>query len=194
MIRKGLTRVGDIQSNLVVDLKYSTSDNITQKDLYGWLSDCYLQPDNAQMLANAQKYLDSLNPGYRIVIWDCARPLSVQMELWSAVKGKDKTAYVAYPGGGSMHNYGVAVDVSLIDSAGNLLDMGTGFDDMKPLAQPRFEQKYLRSGELSLEQLANRELLRKVMKAGGFWNIQSEWWHFNAGTMDQAKRKYTIIE
>jgi len=33
-----------------------------------------------------------------------------------------------------------------------------------------------------------------VMRAGGFWVIETEWWHFNAYTRDRAKELYEIVE
>ena len=75
-----------------------------------------------------------------------------------------------------------------------MLDMGAGYDDIRKIAYPRHEKAYLDSGLLSKEHIANRELLREVMKAGGFWNIETEWWHFNRYSRDRAKTMFEIVE
>jgi D-alanyl-D-alanine dipeptidase len=72
--------------------------------------------------------------------------------------------------------------------------MGAGYDDSRKIAYPRYEQAYLDSGMLSQNQIDNRQLLRDVMRSGGFWNIQTEWWHFNRYSRDRAKEMYNIIE
>ncbi|WP_289760854.1 hypothetical protein [uncultured Duncaniella sp.] len=65
-------------------------------------------------------------PGYRLLVKDAARPMSVQRRMFNAVKGTSKANYVANPAkGGGLHNYGLAVDVTIEDAQGNELDMGT---------------------------------------------------------------------
>jgi len=50
-------------------------------------------------------------------------------------------------------------------------DMGTGFDCFSTLS-------HTRSRKVSAGQQANRELLRGTMRACGFYNNPSEWWHY----------------
>jgi len=50
-------------------------------------------------------------------------------------------------------------------------DMGTGFDCFSTLS-------HTRSRKVSAAQQANRELLRGTMRACGFYNNPSEWWHY----------------
>ena len=194
MISKGLKNIKEVDSTIQLNIKYSTTDNLTGKDMYGWYSKCYLLPEVAEKLGKAQQYLKERDSTLSLVVFDCARPLAAQFIIWNSLKGTDKRAYVAYPAGGSLHNYGAAVDAGLFSSKTGLVDMGTKFDLMEPVAQPRHEQKFLREGKLTEEHIKNRQLLRSVMRKAGFINIQTEWWHFNAMTIQKARANYQIIE
>ena len=69
---------------------------------------------------------------------------------------------------------------TLLDEAGVGLDMGTGFDNFTPLAEPDQEPALVSSGQLSAAQEANRLILRSLMTRAGFHTIPEEWWHFDA--------------
>lgn len=189
-----LVDVRQIDSTIRVDLKYSTTDNFIGKDVYGDLNACYLRQEVARMLSEAQQNLKAVNPELSLVVYDGLRPRSVQWTMWEVVKGTDKQKYVAYPASGSIHNYGAAVDVSIVDQSGKPIDMGTEFDFFGKLAQPRHEEEFLRKKQLSEEQIANRNLLRKVMGDAGFIGISIEWWHFNAFAKEEIKSRYDIVE
>ncbi|MDM7916965.1 MAG: M15 family metallopeptidase [Candidatus Eisenbacteria bacterium] len=111
------------------------------------------------------------------------------------VRGTPRQRYVASPSRGSMHNYGAAVDVTLIDaSTGRQLDMGTPLDDFTILAAPREEDRLLRAGRLTREQVARRRLLRSVMTDAGFRALAIEWWHFDAFPKEETRRRFAIVE
>ena len=75
----------------------------------------------AKALLQAQKRLKELYPGYSLIIYDAARPMSVQQKMWNVVKGTSQNIYVSNPArGGGLHNYGLAVDVSIADEKGIL--------------------------------------------------------------------------
>jgi len=185
-----------IDTTIVVDLKYSTTDNFVGVDVYGDLESCYLQPQVAQMLAEAQRLLLQDHPNLRLLIFDCARPLSVQQILWDTLQKPEdiKHLYVADPKEGSIHNYGSAVDLTIADRYGQPLDMGTNYDHFGPLAYPSQEAELLDSGELTEEQISNRKLLREVMTKAGFTIINTEWWHFNAFSRKHAQELFDIIK
>lgn len=84
--------------------------------------------------------------------------------------------------------------MTLADQFGNALDMGAEYDDLRRIAYPKFEQEFLLKGLLSKEQLANRALLRRVMKKEDLSGIPTEWWHFNGHSRSRAKKRYKIIE
>lgn len=179
---------------VVIDLRYASRNNFTGKNLYGVFNKAWLHKVAAEKLFAALKTLEKLKPGYKLVIYDALRPRSVQRILWDYVKGTDEETYVANPDGGSIHNYGLAVDLSLQDQNGKELDMGTWFDDFSPLSQPKLEEQFLKEGKLSKEALKNRNLLRKVMESAGFIQLSIEWWHFDALPKKEIKEKYKIIE
>jgi D-alanyl-D-alanine dipeptidase len=196
LIRAGLVNVQEVDPSILVQLKYSTTDNFVGVDVYGDLEQAYLQRDPAAKLARAQRLLREKNPEYRLLVYDAARPRSIQQILWDTLQkpAKDKPKYVADPQIGSIHNYGAAVDLTIARADGTPLDMGTPYDFFGELAYPAKEAEMLRLGKLTREQVQNRKLLREVMEKAGFEGINSEWWHFNAYSREKAKKRYAIIE
>lgn len=194
LIEAGLVDIQSVESSIQVELKYATADNFLGENVYGTLRNCYLQPVVADMLATAQQNLQKAHPHLSLLVYDGVRPRSVQYKMWDIVKGTDQQNYVASPKAGSMHNYGASVDLTLATIEGEPLDMGTAFDFFGPLAQPRFETKYLETGELNAQQVKNRRILRASMLSAGFHGILSEWWHFNAFPRDTIKARFTAVE
>lgn len=196
ILNAGLVDIKAVDSTIAVDLKYSTPDNFLCMDVYGEFDKCYLQPDVAQKLKLAQKYLKTQFPYYSLIVYDAARPRSVQRIMWDTVdiptvhRGK----FLSSPGGGSLHNFGAAVDISIVDDYGFELDMGTPYDYFGELAYPQAESRMLMMGKLTHRQLFNREILRAAMYQAGFTGIGTEWWHFNSCSRETAYNKYTIIE
>lgn len=191
----GLVDISDLDSNIIVKLQYATSNNFLGTNVYGNLTHAYLQKEVAIKLINASNDLIKIMPNYRIVILDAARPLSIQKKMWNETELPQelKEKYLANPIYGSLHNYGAAVDLTLADTSGKFLDMGTQFDCFENLAYPSLEQEYLTSGKLSPIQINNRLILRSVMKIAGFSSIATEWWHFNSCTREYAKKNYLLI-
>ena len=130
------------------------------------------------------------------MVFDGVRPRSVQQYMWDILDmpSAEKSKFVSNPKNGSLHNYGAAVDLTIADSEGNPLDMGADYDEIGTIAYPKYEKAYLDSGMITSDQIANRELLRTVMKAGGFWGIQTEWWHFNRYNRAKAQELFEIVE
>ncbi|WP_229253717.1 M15 family metallopeptidase [Dyadobacter sp. NIV53] len=198
MIDQGLVDIQQIDPDILVQLKYSTTDNFIGKDVYGDLTRAYLQPDMAKKLAQASNFLQQTKPGYQLLVYDAARPNSAQYDLWKAldilkIPEGSKTQYVADPKIGSNHNFGCAIDLTVADEKGKPLDMGTKFDFFGPLAYPRSEQEMLRLGKLTTRQIANRKILRQVMVQAGFKQNTTEWWHFDGMSKKQARAKYGMI-
>ena len=71
----------------------------------------------------------------------------------------------------SGHTRGSTVDLTLIDSTGKKLDMGTPWDFFSPKSWP--------SSQAVPEQAQrNRAFLRQIMQRHGFIPYEAEWWHF----------------
>lgn len=186
-----------LDPTLRLDLRYATDDNFAHTQLYP-VARCLLRPEVARMLAKAQGYLAAQQPGHTLVLKDCYRPRSVQARLWSVVRGTKQQGYVADPNGprgGSVHSYAAAVDLTVADAEGHELDMGTPFDYLGRLAEPRREAAYAASGELTAAQLRNRKLLRAAMvQGGGFRAIPNEWWHFDAWQGAALRQRYQALD
>lgn len=190
----GLVDVTTVAPEVTVSLMYARADNFTGVKLYNTLTRAYLHPIAAKSLAAAQKELSRLHPGYRLKIYDASRPMSAQRRMYKVVQGTSKARYVSNPrNGGGLHNYGMAVDVTIVDDSGKELDMGTKVDYLGPKAHTDTEASMLKRGVLTKAQVANRALLRQVMTHGGFSPLGSEWWHFNRCTRPFARRHYKLI-
>lgn len=190
----GFVNVQDLDPSIMVDLKYSTTDNFMGVNMYGNLHKAYLRPEVAQRLVNAQKYLKQINPQYSLVVYDAARPLSAQRMMYKKVQGTQYSKYVAKPtNGGGHHNYGCAVDVTIIYN-GKPLDMGAGFDDFTTLSHINNEEANLKNGKLSKTAYDNRKLLRKVMRKAGFDAYRCEWWHFQYYKKSYMRKHFKSID
>jgi D-alanyl-D-alanine dipeptidase len=164
----GLVDVGARLPDAVLDLRYATADNFVGRPLYP-VARCLLLPGVADRLARAAVALR--RQGYRLLLFDCYRPLSVQRELWKAMP---RRGYVADPATGSHHNRAAAVDLSLADAAGRPVEMPTSFDAFGPKARA-----WATEG-VSAAARRHRDLLREAMGAAGFSVNPIEWWHFDA--------------
>jgi D-alanyl-D-alanine dipeptidase len=175
-------------AGIVVDLRYATPDNFVGRDLYSPYDCAWLHRDAATALERVVAWLKERHPGLTPLILDALRPQRVQQELWDALEGTELRMYLANPQRGSIHSFGMALDITLVDAAGRELDMGTGFDDMTELSHPALEDRFLASGALGPQQAANRQLLRDAMFQAGFVGINSEWWHFDCGDRDLVRQ------
>lgn len=177
-----------------VDLRYASTNNFMGKDVYGDFKETFLHEKPYLMLKKASEELERRHKGYRLIVFDALRPRRVQRILFAHVKGTPEEKYVGNPDKGSMHNYGFAVDLSILDEKGRELDMGTPYDDFTDLSQPQLEDKFLQEGKITAQQLRNRKLLREVMEAQGYKVLSHEWWHFDALPHDEVRRNYKIVE
>ena len=194
MARQGLVNVRTIDPTIRVSLMYTRADNFTGKVLYNDLREAYLHPLAAQALKKAQRRLKELRPDLSLVIYDATRPMSVQQVMWDAVKRTKHYYYVSNPArGGGLHNYGLAVDITLCDAQGDTLDMGTRIDNMTARAHTDREAELVAQGKISRQAKKNRELLRSVMRHAGFKPLRTEWWHFNLRSRAQAKRHFKVV-
>jgi len=155
-----------IDSTFVLDIRYATENNFTKKKLYP-VAKAKLRRKAAESLSSIQKELRTSN--LRLKIYDGYRPLAIQWKLWEIVPNED---FVANPKKGSKHNRGAAVDLTIIDSLGNEVEMPTGYDDFTEKASHEYMN-------LTEQAIKNRALLKDVMVRHGFQPIKSEWWHYD---------------
>lgn len=182
--------------DIIVMLKYSTTDNFVGKDMYGDLESAYFTPDFAKKVIKAQQILQKYNPDYTLLIYDAARPISVQRHMRSLVEGTELQDFVADGTKGGRHNYGVAVDLTITTHVGEPLDMGAGFDEFSEAAAvkgtsdtndsanrnltvyTKYVNGLVKRGLISVEAAENRLLLIKVMLEAGLYPYRREWWHY----------------
>jgi D-alanyl-D-alanine dipeptidase len=172
----------DLAMNYAGDRIFCTGDRCLIKDpLYGQAR-CYVHPRMEPNVRAAAAKLQARLPGAKLTMFDCYRPIYVQYRMAELVSDPTWVAQPTPPRYGG-HNGGIAVDVSIRDAEGNLLDMGSGFDEFTE------RSRYAASG-LTTAQKANRKLLRDVMTAAGLNPYDAEWWHFslniNAEPLDLA--------
>lgn len=159
-------------SGMLNRMAYADTANFMQTKIYP-CARCFLRPEVADALEKAN--VAAKDKDLRIVIFDCYRPYGYQKVMYEIV---NNPRYVAPPGKGSNHNRGAAVDITLADENGQLLDMGNEFDDFSELSQ--FDNE-----SISDKAQKNRKLLRKIMVKAGFTPYNNEWWHF-----DYKKKRY----
>ena len=176
-----------------VDLRYATADNFAGRDLYSPLDCAYLHRDAAGALATSAAWLARERPGWALLVLDAMRPQRAQEQLWAVLAGTELERYLAPPARGSIHSFGMAVDVTLCDPEGRELDMGTPFDCLDERSHPAFEERLLLSGAITREHVANREVLRAAMREGGWQGISTEWWHFDFGDRVAVRATYARI-
>lgn len=161
-----LVDLEEVSSLFSMEIRYATDANFLNEPLYD-CAKCLLLPEVAEAVMNANYYF--CDRGYKIKIFDCYRPLSVQKKMWEKVPNP---IYVADPAKGSAHNRGAAIDLTLVTLEGTPLDMGTNYDFFGRAA-------HTNNFNLPKQVLTNRKLLQEGMLQFGFATIQSEWWHFN---------------
>ena len=208
-----LVNIRDIDPTILVDLKYSTEDNFVGVDMYGALDEAYLDAEFADRVARANKILQEQYPDYRLLIYDAARPISVQRAMRRCVEGTEFESFVADGSKGGRHNFGVAVDLTIATSDGAPLDMGAGFDDFtnaahvkatpdtddlstrRPEVYRRYATEQVERGIISREAASNRMLLIEVMYEVGLVPYRREWWHFEEIiSMSSTREKYKLLD
>jgi D-alanyl-D-alanine dipeptidase len=185
-------RLEDI-AGIVFDLRYAGTNNFDGRVLYRGIDCAWLRVEAAQALAQAAVWLAAHHGGCRLLVLDALRPQRVQEAIWADVRGTPSQHYFADPARGSIHSFGMAVDVTLLDARGRELDMGSGFDEMSPKSHPALEAEQLATGAISPVHVAARRMLRGAMHAGGFEGIPTEWWHFNCGDPQRIRDQFPRV-
>lgn len=172
-----LVEIGPPRFDVDISISYATPENFTGQPVYS-RPGCYLHADAAERLARA---IALAKPqGLRLKIFDAFRPAEAQWALWAHTPDPE---FLADPKRGSPHSMGAAVDLTLIDSNGRELDMGTGFDAFTPMSHHGNTQ-------ISIEAQRNRFVLLGLMSAAGWDFYSSEWWHYQ---LFQPRGKYPVL-
>ncbi len=194
LVEMGLIDIQTKSSSIAVHLVYATPFNFMGRQLYTDLTHAFLLPKTAEMLLDAEKRLKKIRPDLSFLIYDAARPISIQKDMWAKIDGTGLEDFVADPTNGpGMHNIGVAVDLTLMDCTGNPLPMGSEYDYFGDEARANIESDLLAKGRITQRELENRQLLRKVMTEAGFLVYEGEWWHFNSMSPKEARESLPAI-
>ncbi|WP_378186444.1 M15 family metallopeptidase [Aquimarina sp. W85] len=167
----------DYSRDFTLNIKYATSNNFLKTAVYDCAA-CYVRAPVASALIKANASLMAL--GYRLQFFDCYRPHSVQKKMWEIFP---KPGYVANPKGGSIHNKGAAVDLTITKLDGTPIDMGSAYDHFGWKSHHAYPK-------LPKNVMQHRTLLKETMLNFGFKTIRREWWHYNY----QGGRRYPISD
>lgn len=202
-----------LDSSILVELKYSTTNNFVGVDMYGDLERAYLEREFAQKVVLAQSILKREHPNLTLLIYDAARPISAQRAMRRCVEGSELESFVADGTRGGRHNYGVAVDLTIATEDGTPLDMGAEFDEFSEASSvkgtPDTSDKSSRTidvyrgyitelanrGIITYEAARNRILLVEVMCEAGLYPYRKEWWHYeDIMPMSSVRSKYRLLD
>ena len=192
----GLQNVAEEIPGIEVYMVYATPYNFMGRVLYDRLDEAYLVPEAIEKLRKANELLRKKRLDLHLVVYDAARPRTIQQQMWKVVENTELQDFVANPNksGGGPHNYGVAVDVTLVDCTGHPIPMGSEYDYFGDRSRVDMEAQLVESGEINRRELLNRQLLREIMTEAGWLVEPSEWWHFNAMPLAEASQKLSVIE
>lgn len=159
--------------------------------------ECYARTGIFERLLHAASLLPD---GLRLVILDAWRPFAVQQHLYDTLYDilrqhqpdadpaeltRRTREFVAPPStraeSPSPHLTGGAIDLTLCDSEGRWLDMGSLFDEATPRSYTRHYEEIAAPDEQQRRIRDNRRNLFNAMSAAGFSNLSSEWWHYDYG-------------
>ena len=167
-------KVIDYIPDIVVDMKYATSDNFIGKPFYHF-TEAWLRYGTVKKLAVVQEKLRE--KGHGLKIWDAFRPVASQFILWEA---RPDSNFIANPYKGfSNHSRGNSVDVTIIDANRNDIKMPSEFDAI-----------YYLEDCLDEEALANKEWLETTMVEAGFRALDTEWWHYSDQVRYEVEREF----
>ena len=193
----GLTDILSFDTSIISDVRYSTKNNFSGDILYPRQFGLYTVKPLAEAVWGCSRLLKHLFPELRVVIFDAARPLSVQRRIFEKVKGTSFEPYIANPEGevsGGFHNYGLAIDLSICHADGGLLDMGSDYDSFEPVSHPGRELEFLEKGILNQEAYSNRMLLYFIAARNGITPHPKEWWHFQLDYSESSKSMYKLLD
>ncbi|TAD75535.1 MAG: D-alanyl-D-alanine dipeptidase [Oscillatoriales cyanobacterium] len=183
---------------------------------YGDRSPFHLRSGVLERLEQSADWLDRTRSGWRIAIFDAYRPIAVQQfmvdytfgELARAA-GLDPAALLAHPDHPQTqilqgrvtqfwaapshdpatpppHSTGAALDVTLVDLLGEVVDMGSPIDECSERSFPDYFNQATDTGDRLFGE--RRQLLRQAMAVGEFAQHPNEWWHFSWGDQLWAER------
>ena len=172
---------------------------------YGDRSPYWLRQSVVAALQHAQDYLHRIHPNWHIQIFDAYRPISVQQfmvdhtaqelakKMGRSLEHLSPAAHQSLlekvyhfwalpshdPKTPPPHSTGAAIDITLVDEAGQSVAMGAPIDEVSERSHPDYFQSFK---DVASQQFhAHRMLLCQCMQSAGFQQHPNEWWHFSKG-------------
>ncbi|MCC7301968.1 MAG: hypothetical protein IT233_04950 [Bacteroidia bacterium] len=157
---------------------------------YGALYAVYLPEEVCKALSLAQQELKREYPYYNLIVLDGTRAAHIDSATYDTCH-KLSTGKAGHYIHGNPHHYGSAVDMGIVNEKGVFQSMGLPYNIFEEYGM---KDPYRKDtlGPIQRE-LANRELLRKVMTKAGFRPSALNYWHFEYGTPGSWKEKFRII-
>lgn len=133
---------------------------------------------------------------YTVEIQDCLRTTEAQAAMGNTKIVRENPHWLQEPNrmvsppGHGAHPRGMAIDVGILDSNGNQIDMGTPFDDMDKKSYRSYNGF---SEEIQRNRLALEDAFMKSAKLLGhdFLPLPSEWWDYRFPA--ETYRKYEAL-
>ncbi len=185
----------DTIAGIAVDLRYAGSNNFDGRVLYQGIDCAWLRVEAARGLETSAAWLAAHHPGQRLLVLDALRPQRVQEAIWRDVQGTAAQIYFADPARGSIHSFGMAVDVTLQGVQGGEARHGQRLRRDEPTFAPRARSRTARGRPHRAARTSQRaRSCARAMHHGGFRGIATEWWHFNHGDPRHVRGNFARVE
>ncbi|MCL2748995.1 MAG: hypothetical protein FWE50_02870 [Alphaproteobacteria bacterium] len=180
--RKRICEKGSPLVDISHEYSFSFDDGVAKRGGF-WV--------RAELVPMLHRAAAALPDGYRLHFFCGWRPMVVQWAAWlDNLENKRKenpnlsdeeikriarmTSADPSRGDFGPHQTGGAIDLTVVDKDGQLLDMRTPFLYLGPESQTFYPG-------ITPQQHANQMMLYNVMRLAGFQNYPGEWWHWSYG-------------
>lgn len=189
-----LVSLKDIDEKILISPQYYINN------IPGSENDCKIRKSLAEKII---EIAHKLPDGFYLLVWDSFRTIQTQQALFDSyyedfkretgLEGEELMSYtckfVSLPSldntKPSPHNTGAAIDLTICDSNGVSIPVGSEFDDFSLRAYTNYyEEKLKKEGSLNdkeMEYLINRRILCNLFTEAGFVNYPYEIWHKSFG-------------
>lgn len=182
---QGFVYLHDYSTTIQQDVRYFGSDNFVGGPVKGYEKPVVICTKEAAMaLVQVESELEKR--GFGLLVYDGYRPQRAVNHFINWAKdladtttkskyypevNKNQLFELNYIASKSSHSRGSTFDLTLVDNAGEILDMGSFWDYFGRKSWPS-------DTTISEEGQQNRKILREAMIQNGFTPYREEWWHF----------------
>ncbi len=177
---EGFVALEEAIPGVQLSIGYHTPDNFTGAPLPGYgAPGAWMLEEAASALAKVHQELAEEDLG--LLVYDAYRPQrgTAGMVAWATRTEQLELFQKGYIARRSGHNHGHTVDLTIVDSEGAPLDMGTPWDTLTEKSH---------TANASGKAFENRLKLKRLMSKHGFKPYSKEWWHFGYPLHDTRPR------